>query len=281
MDKEASQDAYKLEICNTNSSSQIVFNDLRFLEVLYLHPFLISQIVRGHGDEDYEEWGWQQVANCFNASYEQEGLNPFYSAEELQRRWETLKPLCLSFEKEGNEMTEPLSNIISKINVLLWTKRTRNFSQQSRIFSMQALMLQQLGMVERLTEDQRKLLEVEILDTILKAKRNLYHRRPTKIVEDTAMKQYDKFLCSIRVKELPPDAARVRYFTPHQEAPTIPITAPELIIKDETPNPPYVPFKDVKKYIKKFRVKLKRLDSDKYANAEARRSRITRRLARF
>lgn len=281
MDKEASQDAYKLEIRNTNSSSQIVFNDLRFLEVLYLHPFLISQIVRGYGDEDYEEWGWQQVASFFNASYEQEGLNPSYSVEELQQRWETLKSLCLSFEKASNEMPEPLSNILSKINVLLWTKRSRNFSQQSRLYSMQALMLQQLAMVERLTEDQRKLLEVEIIDTILKAKRNLYHRRPTKIVEETAMKQYNNFLCSIRVKELPPDVARVRYFAPHQEAPASPITLPELIIKDETPNSPYVPFEDVTKYIKKVRVKLKRLDSDKYANAEARRSRITRRLARF
>lgn len=281
MDKEASQDAKKLEICNTNSSCQIVFNDLRFLEVLHLHPFLINQTLRGNGDKDYEEWGWQQVANCFNANYEQDGLNPFYSVEELQRRWETLKPLCFSFHNERSQIIGPLSNILNKINVLLWTKRTRNIHKKNRHTAMQVFMLQQLSMVERLTEDQRKLLEVEILDAILKTKRNLYKRRPTKMIEDTAKKQYDKFLCSIRVKELPQHVARVRYIKPYQEAPTYSLFAPEIIIKDETPNLPDVSFKDFKKYVKEVRVKLKRLHYDKYTIVEARGSRITRRLVRF
>lgn len=207
MEKQALHDAYQVELKdpNINSRSQIVFNDLRLLELLQLHPFLISSAIRGYGDKDYEEWGWQQVTDCFNASYEQNGLNPCFLVEDLQRRWEILKPLCLSPNNAaGSQIKEPLLDIIKKTNRLLLYKRPSIKCKSQRITAMQHIILQQMPMVERLPQALRRQLEVEILDAIIKSKRQLYTKQPVQRIRDTASRQYDQFLWSIRVKELPP-----------------------------------------------------------------------------
>lgn len=207
MEKQALNDAYQVELNDsyTNSHSQIVFNDLRLLELLQLHPFLISSAIRGYGDRDYEKWGWQQVTESFNASYEQDGLNPFFLVEELQRRWEILKPLCLSPNNAaGSQIMEPLSDIVKKTNRLLLYKRPIIKCKSQRMTAMQHIIIQQMPMVERLPQALRRQLEVEILDAIIKSKRQLYTKQPVQRIRDTASRQYDQFLWSIRVKELPP-----------------------------------------------------------------------------
>lgn len=324
MEKQDSHDAYQVELydSNTNSRSQIVFNDLRLLELLQLHPFLISSAIRGYGDKDYEEWGWQQVTMSFNASYEQEGLNPFFLVEELQRRWEILKPLCLSpSNAAGSRIMKPLSDIIKKTNRLILSKRPSNKFKPKRISAMQQIILQQMPMVERLSLAQRRQLEVEILDAIIKSKRQLYTKQPVQRIRDAASRQYDQFLWSIRVKELPPHiipSIRNGQSSEHSCSTSISssstvhivnsnnsdivisnvrciaegkvekeegladallqkevsanlppannLSAPELIIKDESPELEdvqevlrYVPLQDAMKNTRKVRVKLKRL----------------------
>lgn len=329
MEKQASHDYnyhVKLYDSNTNSRSKIVLNDLRLLELLQLHPFLISSAIRGYGDKDYEEWGWQQVTKSFNASYEQKGLNPFFLVEELQRRWEILKALCLyASNSADSRIMGPLSDIIQKTNRLILSKRPSNKFKPKRILSMQKIILQQIPMVERLSLAQRRQLEVEILDAIIKSKRQLYTRQPVQRIRHAASTQYDQFLRSIRVKELLPhvipsilngqssdhscstsisSSSTVKIVnrnnsdivirnvrcvaeekvekekalanallqeeipanpTPEDVAPANILLAPELIIKDESPELAdvqevlrYVPVQDALKHTRKVRVKLKR-----------------------
>ncbi|KAL7735771.1 hypothetical protein ACLKA6_020018 [Drosophila palustris] len=190
----------EINICNTDSKSQIVLNDLQLLELLYSYPFLFSKAVRAHGDKDYEEWGWQEIAKRFNMSYKGLQLNTPFTVEELQWRWEVLRPVCPSLGKACGQIPDSLWYIICKINRLLNVKTPVSTKSTS---STQKLICNQLPILEKLSQSQQKRLEVEVLDAILTHERSIHLEALSKKAEDIVQNQYDEFLRAIRVKELP------------------------------------------------------------------------------
>ncbi|XP_034477911.1 uncharacterized protein LOC117784320 [Drosophila innubila] len=202
VDMNSSDEATQMEIniCNTDSRSHIVLNDLQLLELLYSYPFLFSKAVHAHGDKDYEEWGWQEVAKKFNLSYKGLELNTPFTVEELQWRWEVLRPVCPSLGKACGQIPDVLWYIICKINRLLNVKTPAHIQRTS---APQKLILNQLPMIEKLTETQQRRLEVEVLDAILTHERNIHLDPLSKKAENIVQTQYDNFLRAIRVKELP------------------------------------------------------------------------------
>lgn len=202
MDKDGLEDATQMEIniCNTDASSQIVLNDLQLLELLYSYPFLFSKAVHTHGDKDYEEWGWQEIAKEFNMRYKGLELKTLFTVEELQWRWEVLRPICPSLGKACGQIPDSLWYIICKINRLMNTKLPVRGKQLSQT---QKLILNQLPIMEHLTESQQRRLEVEILDAILTHERSLHLEVLNVKTRNIVQNQYDEFLRAIRVKELP------------------------------------------------------------------------------
>jgi len=202
MDTDGLQGATQMEIniCNTDASSKIVLNDLQLLELLYSYPFLFSKAVHNHGDEDYEKWGWKEIAKEFNMRYKGLELNTPFTAEELQWRWEVLRPICPSLGKAYGQIPDSLWYIICKINRLINTKLPVRVKQLSQI---QKLILNQLPIMEHLTESQQRRLEVEVLDAILTHERSLHLEVLSVTTRNIVQNQYDEFLRAIRVKELP------------------------------------------------------------------------------
>lgn len=190
----------EINICNTDSKSQIVLNDLQLLELLHSYPFLFSKAVHAHGDKDYEEWGWQEIAKRFNMSYKGLQLNTPFTVEELQWRWEVLRPVCPSLGKACGQIPDSLWYTICKINRLMNVKTPVSSKQTT---STQKLISNQLPILEKLTQSQQRRLEVEVLDAILTHERSIHLEGLSKKAEDIVQNQYDEFLRAIRVKELP------------------------------------------------------------------------------
>ena len=190
----------EINICNTDANSRIVLNDLQLLEQLYLYPFLLSKAVVGHGDKDYTEWSWQQIVRDFNLSYQGLELSTPFTVEELQWRWEILRPICPSLGKACGQIPDALWYVICKINRLLSCKPSARVKPPS---AAKQLILNQLPMVEQLTESQQRRLEVEVLDAILSHERSVLLEPPSQKTKDIVQYQYNEFLKAIRIKELP------------------------------------------------------------------------------
>ncbi|XP_062135591.1 uncharacterized protein LOC133845212 [Drosophila sulfurigaster albostrigata] len=199
--KDGKQDVTQMElnICNTNSNSLVVINDLELLTLIHLHPFLVCPAVRGFGEKDYEEWGWRQIAKRFNESYEGLQLNTPFTVEELQWRWEMLRPVCPLLGKACGKIPEKLWFTVSKINKLLATKPRVIVKPMTNA---QQFMLNQLPVMERLTPAQRQSLEAEVLDAIFTQERNFYLEPLNKRAQTIVQSQYEDFLKTIGIKEL-------------------------------------------------------------------------------
>ncbi|EDW61306.1 uncharacterized protein Lhr [Drosophila virilis] len=258
------EDASQMEInlSNTNANSQIVLNDLRLLELIYMYPFLFSKAVRPQNDKDYEEWGWGEIVKAFNLSYEGLELSAPFSVEELQWRWYNLRPICPTLGKACGQIPSALRDIVSKINQMMNVKPPANIKG---LTSTQQFLLDQLPFIEQLSTAHQRQLEVEVLDAIFKEERKvrLVCKDLGKKELAIVLNEYDAFLKAIRVKELPvqvssrrssassngsskPDssaAARssnlvisdVRGHSEPQPEPANPPTSP-LVIKNEPPD---------------------------------------------
>ncbi|XP_030570811.1 uncharacterized protein LOC115769894 [Drosophila novamexicana] len=198
------EDASQMEInlSNTNANSQIVLNDLRLLELIYMYPFLFSKAVRPQNDKDYEEWGWGEIVKAFNLSYEGLELSAPFSVEELQWRWDILRPICPTLGKACGQIPSALRDIVSKINQLMNVKPPANIKG---LTSTQQFLLDQLPFIEQLSTAHQRQLEVEVLDAIFKEERKvrLVCKGLGKKELAIVLNEYDAFLKAIRVKELP------------------------------------------------------------------------------
>ncbi|KAH8389731.1 uncharacterized protein LOC110189298 [Drosophila serrata] len=194
----------EINISNTNADSQVVLNDLRLLELLCMYPFLFSRQVSPQ--QDYNDWGWEQVTKAFNESYEGIPLSTPFSAAELQWRWEILWPLINSLARAKSQIPEPMWKIVVHLNNRLNGEKPKE-TCNSRC---QDLVLSQLPFVEELSHSQRLRLEVEVLDLIMDEERRsqyLYDDMNTR-TKRVVQSEYDEFFASIKVKELPPDTLK-------------------------------------------------------------------------
>ncbi|XP_064542739.1 uncharacterized protein Lhr [Drosophila montana] len=267
---DGSEDASQMEInlSNKNANSQIVLNDLRLLELIYMYPFLFSKAVHPQNDKDYEEWGWGEIVKAFNLGYDGLKLSAPFSVEELKWRWDILRPIVPSLGKACGQIPSSLWHIVGKINRLMDVKPPANIKKPTWT---QQFILDQLPFVEQLSKAHQRQLEVEVLDAIFCEEREVrlvckgLGVKEQKIVQG----EYDAFLKAIRVKELPtrvssrgssvsstagsnPDSSAaatnvansrpsnlvisdVRGNSEPQPEPTIPTKSP-LVIKDEPPD---------------------------------------------
>ncbi|TDG50630.1 hypothetical protein AWZ03_002934 [Drosophila navojoa] len=201
MDNDVSGDTPEMEINveNINAKSEIILNDLRLLELIYMHPYLFSNAVDPHNDNDYEEWGWEQITNAFNCSYEGLDLSTPFSIDELRWRWDFLRPMCQSLKDKRSRLPTKLRSIMSKINQLMSAAPQMNFQEN---IPTQSFILEQIPFIERLPLSLQRPLEVEILNAIFMEERSegiSLDENETKL----AQSEYEEFLKTIRVKELP------------------------------------------------------------------------------
>lgn len=189
----------EINISNTNASSQIVLNDLRLLELLCKYPLLISRQVVN--DTDYDDWGWEQVTEAFNESYEDMPPSSPFTTEELQGRWNILRPLISSLAQGKEQIPEPLWKVVVNVNNRLNAEKANS--------SCQDLVLSQLPLVEALSHSQRLQLEAEFMDLILGEERRTKALHGDDGMTDqqmeTVQSDFDEFFAAIKVKELPSD----------------------------------------------------------------------------
>lgn len=201
MDNDDSEDTPEIEINieNINAKSEIVLNDLRLLELIYMHPYLISKAVKPHNDNDYEEWGWGQITKAFNSSYDGLNLTTPFSIEELRWRWDILRPMCHSFK--DSQLPTQFRNIMSNIKQLMNGEPQPEFQEDSQT---QSLILDQIPFIEQLPFTLQKQLEVEVQNAIFTEEKSVnisLSEEETKV----AQSEYEQFFKTIRVKELTED----------------------------------------------------------------------------
>ncbi|EDW10352.1 probable serine/threonine-protein kinase samkC [Drosophila mojavensis] len=204
MDNDDSEDAPEMEINteNINAKSEIILNDLRLLELIYMHPYLISNALNPHNDNDYEEWGWEQITNAFNCSYEGLNLNTPFCIEKLRWRWDILRPMCHSFKDKHSQLPTQLRSIMREINQLMNAAPQMKFRED---IPTQSFILDQIPFIEQLPLSLQRPLEVEILNAIFIEERSegiSLGAKETKL----AQSEYEHFFKAIRVKELPKNA---------------------------------------------------------------------------
>jgi len=283
----------EINISNTNSKGQVVLNDLLLMELLCKYPFLF----RWQGvqkDEDYDSWGWGQVAKTFNQSYEGVELKAPFSVSELQCRWRNLFSLTDALAKAKGQIPDPLWRVVVDVHCQMHAAKKPVLPRTK----CQDFFLGQLPFLESLSVLERRRLEVEVLDLILQQERveKATHTMGPK-EQAAAQSEYDEFLKAIRVKELPADtlmrlAMDGFSITPHTTPKVVNASKSDMVISNvrggqrvsngskdvaikaeptddaasaaakSTGKPRFVPLKSAKYYIKKCRVRVKRLDLD-------------------
>ncbi|XP_033250532.1 uncharacterized protein LOC117189505 isoform X1 [Drosophila miranda] len=199
MDSESGRDSsvspMEINISNTNCNSMIVLNDLRLLELITKYPFLYSKAAQPEQDSEYDEWAWNQISKEFNASYENLPLSAPFSPDELQWRWILLLPTMGTLSKAKGQIPFQLWSLVTEIERSL---STENLEPPRDLNMAQNFLLTQLPLVEAMTLNERRRLEVEFLDILFQ------HEVPLGPEEQATVKtEYDEFLRSVRVKELP------------------------------------------------------------------------------
>lgn len=204
MDNNDCEDSTQIEIniTNTNANSQIVLNDLRLLELIYMYPYLFSKAVDPQDDKDYEEWGWEEIAKAFNHGYEGLQLSTPFSVEELRWRWDILRSICPLFTKQQDRWPKQLHTIMWKISKMMDVKPRANVKG---VTPTQLFILNQLPFIEQLSPTLQRQLEVEVLDAIFSEERegrsvckSLGEKEAQLVQSD-----YDEFFKKICVKDLP------------------------------------------------------------------------------
>ncbi|XP_022228556.2 uncharacterized protein LOC111078271 [Drosophila obscura] len=190
----------EINISNKNLSSMIVVNDLRLLQLIFKYPFLYSKAAQSEQDSDYTEWAWKQIAVEFNASYEDLPLSAPFSPDELQWRWNMLLPVIGALSK-AKEIPFQLFTIVTEIERSL---NAEIVEPPIDLTMAQNFLLSQLPLVESMTRMERRRLEAEFLDIIFQLELETRGSVPVGPDEKATIKvEYDEFLRSIRVKELP------------------------------------------------------------------------------
>ncbi|EDV36763.1 Lhr [Drosophila ananassae] len=184
-----------LTTSNRNADSQIVLNDMLLLEQICKYPFLIKC-----QDADYISWGWNEVAKNFNVAYKDVPLITQFTAEELQWRWDLLKPFVPTLVKARGDVPELLWPLVVKLDKYL-SSSSENNNPKTKC---QQLILSQLPLLKKLSPLKRSQLEMEVLDIILQQELAVkatqsFGAKQQKTVE----REYEEFLKTIRVKELP------------------------------------------------------------------------------
>ncbi|XP_017077949.1 uncharacterized protein LOC108112534 [Drosophila eugracilis] len=282
----------EINISNVNSNGQIVLNDVLLMELLCRYHFLISW-QETDKDEDYGSWGWSQVTKSFNESYEGVELSTPFSLDELKWRWSQLSPVIGALSKAKGQIPDSLWQVMGNVH----NRITKEKEPAVPKTECQEFLLSQLHTLQSLSQLERRRLEVEVLDLILQQDHleNATHNLGPK-EEEAAQSEYNEFLKAIRVKELPADtlerlAMDGFCITPHTnkmlginnqnntlsstivsngsidlvEIKSEPTDETESAAKSNTEkieNLRYVPLKSAKHYIKKLRIRLKRLDFD-------------------
>ncbi|KAH8358135.1 hypothetical protein KR084_004855 [Drosophila pseudotakahashii] len=285
----------EINISNRKSNAEVVLNDLLLMELLCRFPFLFSRQVEPHEDEDYDSWGWDQLAKAFNQSYEGVELSAPFSVSDLQARWNKLRPLTSALANAKGEIPEPLWRVVVNVHNRMQAEKPAEVTRTK----CQDFFLSQAPFLESLSLLNRRRLEVEVLDLILQEERTemATHTMGPK-EQEAAQSEYDEFLKAIRVKELPADtllrlAMDGFCITPHSKPKVLKSDKSDMVIsnvlggqglsngskdveiKTESTNETakksdklspgktrYVPLKSAKYYIKKLRVRVKRLDLD-------------------
>lgn len=281
----------EINISNTNISGQIVLNDLLLMEMLARYPFLIIPQVEPKMDVDYDSWGWDQLAKSFNQSYEHVELSTPFSVSELKLRWVKLRPLVRALAGSKGQIPEPLWRVMHDVHIRMQAPNPADVPKTK----CQEFLLSQLPFVKSMAQAERRHLEVEVLALILEQERQEKATRKLGPKDlETVQSEYDEFLKAIRVKELPADnllsPAMDRFgISPHKIRPNVASankrirynnackgsndvkikieTAIEPKIKDTTKcderpieTPRFVPLKSAKYYIKRCRIRLKRVE---------------------
>jgi len=156
----------EINISNTNSKGQVVLNDLLLMELLCKYPFLF----RWQGvqkDEDYDSWGWGQVAKTFNQSYEGVELKAPFSVSDLQCRWRNLFSLTDALAKAKGQIPDPLWRVVVDVHCRMHAAKKPVLPRTK----CQDFFLGQLPFLESLSVLERRRLEVEVLDLILQQER--------------------------------------------------------------------------------------------------------------
>ncbi|XP_033255631.1 uncharacterized protein LOC117195072 [Drosophila miranda] len=165
MDSESGRDSsvspMEINISNTNCNSMIVLNDLRLLALITKYPFLYSKAAQPEQDSEYDEWAWNQISKEFNASYENLPLSAPFSADELQWRWNLLLPTMGTLSKAKGQIPFQLWSLVTEIERSL---STENLEPPRDLSMAQNVLLTQLPLVEAMTLNERRRLEVEFLD---------------------------------------------------------------------------------------------------------------------
>ncbi|XP_017089071.2 uncharacterized protein Lhr [Drosophila bipectinata] len=211
-----------LNIATRNADSQVVLNDVLLLEQICKYPFLVNC-----EDADYKAWGWNEVAKSFNVAYRDDPFTSRFSVQELQWRWEILKPFVPTLVNAQGDVPEPLWPLVDKINKYL-SSASGNDEPKTKC---QQLILSKLPSLKKLSKSMLRRLEVEVLDVILQHEllANATQEFGPK-EQNTVENEYSEFLKAIRVKELPND------------------TLYSLIPKVESSDPDYIKGSEVEKY---------------------------------
>ncbi|EDV55623.1 uncharacterized protein LOC6548149 [Drosophila erecta] len=291
----------EINVSNTNISGQVVLNDVLLMEMLSRYPFLIITEVEPQMDDDYDSWGWNQLAKSFNQKYEGVELSAPFSVTELQLRWVKLRPLISALSGAPGQIPDPLWRVMNNVHNRMQAEKPTNVPKTK----CQEFLLSQLNLVKSLSQSGRRRLEVEVLDLILEQERleKATQKLGPKELE-TAQSEYDEFLKAIRVKELPADTllrpAMYRFrISPHSKQNIVnangrnagtsktisdnyvsngsndveiktekadePVTQGKKKFDDRpTETPRYVPLKSAKYYIKSCRIRVKRVDFKDY-----------------
>ncbi|XP_030376272.1 uncharacterized protein LOC115625100 [Scaptodrosophila lebanonensis] len=231
----------EVNISNINSQNQIVINDLYLLELLFKYPFLFNRRIRPQQDPDYEEWAWEQIAKSFNANYGELPLSAPFSVEELQWRWSNLKPIL------GNVNTDEKSQIPEQLDSLMKKMQSMMGEQPpplvKRNTALQNFLIDHVPLVENLSEQQRRKLEVEVLNAIFQKELSTRATIPMgKLETARVQREYDEFLKNIRVKEIPPNAT-IPVVQPNTSAHIVNTCETNLVISSvcSTQNQPLLP----------------------------------------
>ncbi|XP_016972189.1 uncharacterized protein LOC108039639 [Drosophila rhopaloa] len=276
----------EINISNTNSTAQIVLNDLLLMELLCRYPFLFGGHEDAQKDEDYDSWGWDQLATAFNESYEGIQLSAPFSVSELQWRWDKLRPLVGALAKAKGQIPDPLWRVVGDVHRCMQSEKQPEVPKTK----CQDLLLSQLPFLNSLSNLQRRRLEVEVLDLILEQERleKATHKLGAK-EQEAALSEYDEFLKAIRVKELPADTLlrlamdgfcisrepqskilngkksdlMISNVFSAQDASNGVKREPNETAAAKTPQKPrYVPLKSAKYYIRNLRIRVRRIDFD-------------------
>ncbi|XP_033255635.1 uncharacterized protein LOC117195076 [Drosophila miranda] len=165
------------------------------------YPFLYSKAAQPEQDSEYDEWAWNQISKEFNASYENLPLSAPFSADELQWRWNLLLPTMGTLSKAKGQIPFQLWSLVTEIERSL---STENLEPPRDLSMAQNFLLTQLPLVEAMTLNERRRLEVEFLDILFQHEMETHASVPLGPEEQALVKtEYDEFLRSVRVKELP------------------------------------------------------------------------------